>query len=293
MIRGRASHLPDTTVTRAHQSRFNGRMSLPPPQTAQPRPPSSPAAVFIAVMVGGAAATAVSAVLTFILSYVLGGSLTIGGEVSVSLTVYRLVFAVLTIVSGAVVGGAVLPLRPQGPLAPILAAPSALVADRIGGLLGFLAYAIVSDETIPIDRVDLEFCIRFLTHVEDFWGVLYIILPLAAAGGLAFMRVMSAAKPAMARGAAFAYGAPQAPGIPAPGMPGAGPYGQPQYPGQPQQYPGQPPAPGHAAPGQPTPGQPGPGQPPYGGQPGFPPAGPQGPPPPPGGPWPPQDRPGG
>jgi hypothetical protein len=247
---------------------------------SQSRPPSSPAAVIIAVMVGGALATTIGTVLSFAADYVLNGSITAGSGLHVSLTTYRLVGAVVSLITGAVAGASVLPLRPQGPIGPLaagLAAVSGLIADRVGSLFGFLLFAIVSDVHIPVDQVDLKFCIDFLTHVDGVWGVIFIILPLAAGGGVAFLRVMSVSKSAP-------YGQ-QPMGRPA--FPGQAPYGQPYG-----QSPGQPPVqPYGQSPGQPYGQQYGQqyGQP----QPGFPPAGPQGPPPPPGGPWPPQDRPGG
>lgn len=206
------------------ERRFNGAMP-------QNRPATSNGGVIALILVGGAFATGVAALFMTVRSYASPAML--GFRTSPAYFLIACLFA------GLVVGTAVLPTRPRGPLAPILAGLSAYVAMEVGGRIGVILGLMLSAQGMPSGE--------FLTAVlKPAFGryQAFELLALVAAAGLAGLRVLTA----KTGGASQPWNA---------GAPG-GPFGAP---GQPPSY--QPPFPGG---GQgPVPGGPQGAPPPHGG----------------------------
>ncbi|MEU5881117.1 hypothetical protein [Spirillospora sp. NPDC047279] len=228
-----------------------------------PRRAPSPIAPFIALLIGGAAATVVSFFMTFVSVYdtdLLAGFRGSG--------FYYLIQALLV---GLVTGAGVLVTKTRLFFIPILAAVAALVALHVGIRFGLWIYLNQMRGLGFVKLFDIAFNIKDLAAM----------VAAAAVTGLRVLMSNGQKTPRSAPvpgpwNAPQPGAAPYAPGQPYPGQPGAP--GQPA-PGQP--YPGQPGTPGQYAPAQPgvVPGQPGvPGQPVYGqpdasGQPGYAPPG--------------------
>ncbi|MFC5748847.1 hypothetical protein [Actinomadura rugatobispora] len=227
---------------------------------SQTRSPSSSGAILAAVLVGLVAATIVDAVITVIISFMVN-NLGYGGVGTVRVTA-----ALTALIVGAIAGGVLLFTRPNGPLGPILAAVSSLVAVLVGDIIGIFVYHGVRGRGLPIEMVEIYF--RSFRHM-DLIGLVIFVLPPVVAGGLGAVRLMKeggrqAQQPApvgpwggQQPQPPAPYGAQPGqyaqPGQPYPGQPAQpGPFGQPGQPGQP--YPGQPAEPGQF--GQPG-GQPG------------------------------------
>jgi hypothetical protein len=143
-------------------------------------------------------------------------------------------------ICGLVTALGLLLCRPRGPLPPILAAVSALVAFEVGKRIGAYLALMIGLERMPDGMVSAI----MKPHFNKYFA--YELLAVVIAGGLAALRVGTSG--------GFGAAGQQQPAWTGP-QPAAG-YGQPQ-------------------PGQPQPGQPQPGQPPMG-YPGQPPMAPSG-----------------
>ncbi|MGI5205517.1 hypothetical protein ACQEU6_28550 [Spirillospora sp. CA-108201] len=202
----------------------------------QNRPATSNGGLIALILVGGAVATGVAALFMTVRSYASPAML--GFRTSPAY------FLIACLFTGLVVGTAVLPTRPRGPLAPIAAGVSAYVAMEVGGRIGMILGLMLSAQGMPSSG--------FLSAVlKPFFGryQAFELLALVVAAGLAALRVLTArtgaSQPWNAGGPGGPFGAP----------------GRPPHPAQPPSY--QPPFPG---PGQgPAPGAPQGGPPPHGG----------------------------
>jgi hypothetical protein len=196
---------------------------------AQTRTATSSGGVIALVLVGGAIATGVAAIFISVRAYVSPAM-----EGFRHSTAYFL-FACL--VTGLVLGAAVLVTRPRGPLAPILAAVSAFVAMEVGVRIGVVLGIVISVREMPGDHFLTDVMKPVFTRFQA-----YELLACVVAGGLAALRVLTAKtgpapQPWNAGAPGGAFG-PQ----PYPGQPAAG---QPPFAGRPpSQPPGQGPAPG-------------------------------------------------
>ncbi|WP_285494628.1 hypothetical protein [Actinomadura sp. NBRC 104425] len=230
-------------------------------------------APIVALLIGGAAATAINALLVIIYIYLV---IEMGQDPDEP--VFDVYATIESVVVGAAVSGPLLFTRPRGPVAPILAVVFAVFADVVGDILGYYGYGLMHGTMPRLEYINVYF--RTFGHYTAFVWFLFLLGPVVAAA-LAGLRVMMAGRAAQQQPAAGPWGAPQPPGGPytpppvgsgyaAPGAggpyaPPPGGYGQPA-PGQPypaQPNPGQQPYPG-------APGQPNPGQQPYPGAPGQP-----------------------
>ncbi|MES9540745.1 MULTISPECIES: hypothetical protein [unclassified Actinomadura] len=210
----------------------------------QPRSATSNGGVIALILVGGAVATGAAALLWAL-------HILLGFFPSVPY------FLFTCLVTGVATSAPMLLARPRGPLAPIAAGPAAYVAVEVGARIG-LILGQVMDGDIPPGG----FILRVLEPTFSIYQA-YELLAVAAAAGLAGLRVMTASKGgtsqpwnAGAPGGPFGSPAgPFAPGLPPnPGyapMPGQGP-----FPGQPSAgQPMQPPAPVYQPPPVPGAGQ--------------------------------------
>ncbi|MFB4316516.1 hypothetical protein [Actinomadura sp. 21ATH] len=218
----------------------------------QPSSRSSNGAVLGALAVGSAVAVLVGAVLSIALSFVIN-DLGYGG-----IGLVRAANALFAVIVGACVGAPVLVTRPSGPIAPLLAAPAALVAGVLGDVIGLSVYQLFSGG-LTVTRA-VEFYFRSYGNM-DLLGMVILLLAPATAAGVAALRVVTAGKKQQSGGFQPAFGQPGQPGPYGQPQPPAGQFGQPMQPGHPAPYaaPGQPgqfPPPGQ--PGAPAPGQPAP-----------------------------------
>ncbi|MWA01493.1 hypothetical protein F8568_014110 [Actinomadura sp. LD22] len=202
---------------------------------SQSRPPTSTGGAIAMVLVGGAVATGATIVLSAFATYPSPEMLSF--RTSTGLYLFNCA------ICGLVTALGLLLCRPRGPLPPILAAVSALVAFEVGKRIGSLLALMIGLEHMPDGMVSAI----MKPHFNKYFA--YELLAVVIAGGLGALRVASSG--------------------------GFGPGG-----GQrPPAWTGPQPAAGYGQPGQPQPGQPGmafPGQPPMAppGQPYGPPAGP-------------------
>jgi len=215
----------------------------------------------VALLIGGAAATAINALFAIVFFFLVTemGQDPDGPVLDVYATIG-------TVVMGAAVSGPLLFTRPRGPVAPILAVVFAIIANIFGDLLGAYGYNLMQGQTPEPGYLDAYF--RAFGHYTVFAWFLFLLAPIVAAA-LAGLRVMMVGRAPQQQPAAGPWGAPGGPYAPPPAgggypLPGAGgaytppPGGYGAAPGQPypaQPNPGQPPYPD--APGQPNPGQPG------------------------------------
>ncbi|WP_084263229.1 hypothetical protein [Actinomadura formosensis] len=207
---------------------------------AQPRTATPVAGIIALILVGGAIATAADAIMMFIGMY----QTDVLADFRRSMGYY----ALMCVVVGFLTAIGIMLTRPRGPVAPIVAAISALVALYVGNRAGDLLY------TFTHGSAPSAYVIEVLKPHFNTWD---LIAPLTAGviGGLRVAMVAGGLAPPR----------PSGPPFPPPGGHGA-PYRP--APGQPLP----PPSPGRPLPGEP-PYQPSPYPPPY---PGMPPESPQG-----------------
>ncbi|MGP4023158.1 hypothetical protein [Actinomadura sp. 3N407] len=219
---------------------------------AQTRPATPVAGTIALVLLGGAVATAVGAIMMFARLY----QTDLLEAVRHSTGYYA--FACVLVGFFTAIG--LMLTRPRGPVAPIVAVISAIVALYVGNRLGVITYAVTHGGVPGGDfLVDV---MKYHFDVED------LLAPLVAGiiGGLRVAMVAGSLAPRRPSGQPFPQ--PGGHGRPYPPAPGQQMPGQ-QMPGQ--QMPGQPPVPGQpiqppAPSGQPYP-PPGPGGPHQGGPP--------------------------
>ncbi|WP_433144754.1 hypothetical protein ACQPZ8_00740 [Actinomadura nitritigenes] len=231
---------------------------------SQSRPATSTGGAIAMVLVGGAVATGLVILLAAFASYPSPEMLSFRAS-----TGFYLVNCALC---GLVTALGLLLCRPRGPLPPILAAVSALVAFEVGKRIGATLALMIGLERMPDGMVSAIMKPHFNKYLA------YELLAVVIAGGIAALRVGASGGfgPAGQRPPAWTgpqpavgFGQPQ-PGQPMPGQSMPGQPGQP-----PMAYPGQPPM---APPGRPY-GAPG-GQPSFAPPPGGAPAPGSQPPPP-------------
>ncbi|TYK50509.1 hypothetical protein [Actinomadura decatromicini] len=221
-------------------------MAPPPPAAARPmgaRPATSAFGVIALILVGGAAATVIGAVMMYARLY--ESPTLIGMRQS---TAY---YALLCALVGLVTGAGVMLTRPRGPVAPIFAVVAGYVALYVGIRIGVLGYAF-GHGSVPF---------RFVTELmKPRFEAWHLLAPFMAGAVAGLRTLMVAGGTAPRRPAGQAFGQPfgQPGGYGQPGAYGPGGQGRPA-----PQFPGQPPVPGQPAPYQ----APGAGQGPYPGPP--------------------------
>jgi hypothetical protein len=207
---------------------------------SQSRPATSTGGAIALVLVGGAVATGVVILLAAFASYPSPEMLSFRAS-----TGFYLFNCALC---GLVTALGLLLCRPRGPLPPIVAAVSALVAFEVGKRIGALLALMIGLERMPDGIVSAI----MKPHVNKYLA--YELLAVAIAGGIAALRVgMSGGfgpggqRPPAWTGPqpAVGFGQPM-PGQPMPGQPGQPMPGQPGQP--PMAYPGQPPMAPHGQP---------------------------------------------
>ncbi|MEV0661843.1 hypothetical protein ACIBI3_04330 [Actinomadura luteofluorescens] len=186
----------------------------------QTRSATSHGGVIALILVGGAVATGVAALFMTVRAYASPAML--GFRTSPAY------FLIACLLAGLVVGTAVLPTRPRGPLAPIAAGLSAYVAMEVGGRIGVILGLMLSAQGMPSG----EFLTAILKPAFGRYQA-FELLALVAAAGLAGLRVLTA----RTGGASQPWNG-GAPGGPF-GAPGQPPSHRPPFPG-----PGQGPVPG-------------------------------------------------
>ncbi|MUN41130.1 hypothetical protein [Actinomadura litoris] len=202
------------------------------------------------VLVGGAVATGIALVMTYVRLY---ESPTLR-DVRISTGYYA--FECLLV--GVFTALGTLLARPRDPVTPVAAAVSGYVALYVGQRIGVIVYSVTQGYGMPSGH-ELNFILR--PHFEG-WDLLAVL----AAGAIAGLRVVMVAGGTAPRGPAPAFGAQ--PGYPHPQFQPPPPV-RPPVPGHPPAYgpPGQPyqPPMGQFPPQGGAPGTPQGGGPPYGG----------------------------
>jgi hypothetical protein len=209
--------------------------------------------VIALILVGGAAATVIGAIMTYVRLY--ESPTLLGMRHS---TAY---FALLCALVGLVTAAGVMLTRPRGPVAAIVAVVAGYVALYVGLRIGILGYAF-GHGSVPFE---------FVTHLmKPRFEAWHLLAPVAAGAVAGLRTLMVAGSTAPRPPAGQPFGAQPFGGQPFGqqpfGQPGGygqpGPYG-PGGQGQPApQFPAQPPVPGQPAPYQ-GPPAPGPGQGPH------------------------------
>ena len=188
--------------------------------------PSSSTAVLGAVVVGLVAATLVNAAYVVIRNFI---HLYVGLESLWALRGFGFLGALLV---GATAGGVLLFTRPNGPLGPVLAAVSALVAGFVGDIIGLLFFTLVRRRELDVRPI--EHYLESYVHLTPF-GLTLLVLAPAIAAGVGFAWMAKAGGRQGPQPVPGPWGAPQ----PQP------PFGQPARPGQyGRPAPGRPPQPG-------------------------------------------------
>ncbi|WP_344941790.1 hypothetical protein [Actinomadura miaoliensis] len=221
-------------------------------------------APIVALLLGGAVATAINALYVIVFLYFVIQQ----GQDPDNL-ISNVLVTIISVVMGLAVSGPLLFTRPRGPVAPLLAVVFSLVANAVGDIVGNFGYALFNGGPLSLEQIGLYF--RSYGKLTVFGWFLVLLTPVVAAA-LAGLRVMMVGRGVQQQPAAGPWGAPQPPGGPYAPPPAGGGYAAPgaggAYAPPPGGY-GQP-APGQPYPGQPSPGQPAPGQPPYPANPGQP-----------------------
>ncbi|MFC4054734.1 hypothetical protein ACFOY4_34035 [Actinomadura syzygii] len=236
-------------------------MAPPPPAAARPmgaRPATSAFGVIALILVGGAVATVIGAIMMYARLY--------ESPTLIGLRQSTAYYALLCALVGLVTAAGIMLTRPRGPVAPIFAVVAGYVALYVGIRIGVLGYAF-GHGSVPF---------RFVTELMkprfEGWHLLAPFMA-GAVAGLRVLMVAGGTAPRPPAGQPFgqpfgqpsgqAFGQPfgQPGGYAQPGAYGPGGQGQPA-----PRLPAQPPVPGQPAPYQ-RPPVPGPGQGPHPGPP--------------------------
>ncbi|TYB49386.1 hypothetical protein [Actinomadura chibensis] len=153
-------------------------MAPPPPAAARPaaaRPATSAFGVIALILVGGAAATVIGAIMTYVRLY--ESPTLLGMRQS---TAY---FALLCALVGLVTAAGIMLTRPRGPVAAIVAVVAGYVALYVGLRIGILGYA------FGHGSVPFEFVTRLMKPRFEAW---HLLAPVAA-GAVAGLRTLMVA----------------------------------------------------------------------------------------------------
>ncbi|MEU8798296.1 hypothetical protein [Spirillospora sp. NPDC048819] len=191
---------------------------------AQTRPATPAAGTIALVLLGGAVATAAGAFMLYFRHY--------QSDLLEAVRHSTGYYALACVLVGFLTAIGLMLTRPRGPVAPIIAVISAIVALYVGNRLGVILYA-VTHGGVPGGDFLIE-VMKYRFDVED------LLAPLVAGiiGGLRVAMVAGSLPPRGSSGRPY----PPTPGQPMPGqpMPGQPMHGQPPVPGQPFQPPAQP-----------------------------------------------------
>lgn len=139
----------------------------------QLRPSPSGLSAIAALFLGVVVAFLADAVLTIGLNYVYR-------SIEPGLGLIQLVSAVVSLIIGAIVGGAALIARRSGPIVPFLAAVLAFAAGFFGDLVGFVVYTMLNGASTL--AVQLELYFKGYLHITPIGLIVLVITP-----GVAFL----------------------------------------------------------------------------------------------------------